>query len=190
MSRKLGRSENYLGSYVYGDSIPGNKLQEALRKLGCDIEWLMTGEESRRSAWRGLHLEVTGTKDPPKGTTADVMLSPAHCGDATEIFEGVSAQIDVTRYHNEHTFYVTARGESMTGAGIDEGDMLLVDVEREPKNGNIVLARIGDKVSVKRLRKNGEDTLLTPENPDYEPIPITKNIRILAVVMRVDKYLI
>lgn len=190
LAEMLGISTPTLSPYIKGHIKPGNEMQEKLRSIGCDIEWLMTGHESKSSAWKGLDMEVVGTKDPPKGTMADVMLSPAHCGDAAEIFEGVAAQIDIAKYHNEHTFYVVARGESMTGFGIEEGDMLLIDVEREPKNGNIVLVRIADKVSVKRLKKNGEEALLTPENPEYEPIPLSKDVRVLAVVLRAEKWFI
>lgn len=190
VSRKMGRSDNYLGSYVYGASIPGNKLQEELRKLGCDIEWLMTGKETSTSPWEGLTgITVIGTNDPPEGTTTPLMLTPASCGEPSEVFEGIAAFVDVGRYHNKHTFYVEAKGESMTGAGITEGDLLLVDVEKEPRSGNIVLARLSDNVSVKRYKANGTAALLHPENPDYEPIPLSKHVRILGVVIRIDKYL-
>lgn len=188
VAERLGVSEQAVSNWKKRQTIDWDLLHN--KAAGVDWDWLMTGHESKSSAWKGLDMEVVGTKDPPKGTTADVMLSPAHCGDAAEIFEGVAAQIDIAKYHNEHTFYVVARGESMTGIGIEEGDMLLIDVEREPKNGNIVLVRIADKVSVKRLKKNGEEVLLTPENPEYEPIPLSKDVRVLAVVLRAEKWFV
>lgn len=188
LSRLIGKSDNFLAPYAYGKSEPGHKVQALLREAGCDIEWLMTGLESRRRAWRGI--SIFGTTDPPMNTHAKLMLSPAHCGDPSEVDESIAAYIDVSKYHNKDTFYVQARGESMTGADINEGDMLLVDTAKEPKNGNIVLVRIGDRVSVKRLRKNGEEVLLAPENPEFDPIPVTNDTQILAVVLRADKWLV
>ncbi|MBI3259549.1 MAG: hypothetical protein HYZ54_08775 [Ignavibacteriae bacterium] len=188
LSRLIGKSDNYLAPYAYGKSEPGHKLQAMLRDVGCDIEWLMTGKESNQRSWKGL--SIYGTNDPPPKTHAKLMLSPAHCGDPSEVDESIAAYIDVSKYHNKDTFYVQARGESMTGADINEGDMLLVDTAKEPKNGNIVLVRIGDRVSVKRLRKNGEEFLLAPENPDFDPIPVSGDTHILAVVLRADKWLV
>lgn len=189
LAEMLGISTPTLSPYIKGHLKPGNEMQDKLRSIGCDVEWLMTGKESDSGLWRGLKgLRVVGTIDPPEGTKARIMLSPAHCGDPAEVEDGIAAYIEVAKFHNEHTFYVEARGESMTGADINEGDMLLVDTEKEPKNGNIVLVRIADKVSVKRLKKNGEDVLLTPENPEFEPIPLSKDVRVLAVVLRAEKW--
>jgi len=62
------------------------------------------------------------------------------------------------------------RGLSMRDAGILDGDLLAVRKTAEARNGQIVVARLGDDVTVKRLhRENGQIQLL-PENPDFSPI--------------------
>lgn len=67
-------------------------------------------------------------------------------------------------------FALRVRGESMVGAGILSGDLVVVRPQSTALDGQIVVARIGDEATVKRLsRRNGQVWLL-PENPDFEPI--------------------
>ena len=67
-------------------------------------------------------------------------------------------------------FALRVRGDSMINAGILDGDKVVVHPQQTAMNGQIVVARIGDEATVKRLsRKNGEIWLM-PENEAYEPI--------------------
>ena len=67
-------------------------------------------------------------------------------------------------------FALRVRGDSMVGAGILSGDKVVVRPQTTADDGQIVVARIGDEATVKRLsRKKGQIWLL-PENPNYEPI--------------------
>jgi repressor LexA len=59
---------------------------------------------------------------------------------------------------------------SMTGAGILDGDLLAVHRTAEARPGQIVVARIADEVTVKRFRRRAREIVLSPENPDFEPI--------------------
>ncbi len=77
--------------------------------------------------------------------------------------------------HPAATFFVIAEGDSMTGAGIQSGDMLIVDKSLQPAHGNIVIAALNGELTVKRLsRMNGQVQLL-PENPNFPPINITND---------------
>lgn len=67
-------------------------------------------------------------------------------------------------------FALRVRGDSMTGAGILSGDKVVVRPQPTAEDGQIVVARIGDEATVKRLRKQGGQIWLMPENPAYEPI--------------------
>jgi DNA polymerase V len=75
----------------------------------------------------------------------------------------------------EATFFVRATGNSMLGAGINSGDLLIVDRSIPPQNGKIVIAVVDGELTVKRLYKNEGRLFLTPENPDYPSIEITAN---------------
>ena len=71
----------------------------------------------------------------------------------------------------------------MIGAGIHEGDLVVIERTREPLKGNIVVALVEDEATVKRLDKRKNNWILKPENPDY-PI-IDKNFKVVGVVIGV-----
>ena len=68
-------------------------------------------------------------------------------------------------------FALRVRGDSMMGAGILSGDMVVVRPQDTADDGQIVVARIGDEATVKRLRRRNGEIWLMPENDAYEPIP-------------------
>ena len=67
-------------------------------------------------------------------------------------------------------FVLRVRGDSMIGAGILDGDKVVVRPQPDAENGQIVVALLDDSATVKRLKKTGRDVWLMPENPAYEPI--------------------
>jgi repressor LexA len=69
-------------------------------------------------------------------------------------------------------YLLKVRGMSMRDAGIMDGDLLAVQKSREAKNGQIVVARLGDEVTVKRFRKTKAGIELIPENPDFETLHV------------------
>ncbi|MEH6549684.1 MAG: transcriptional repressor LexA [Pseudomonadales bacterium] len=71
-------------------------------------------------------------------------------------------------------FFLRVRGESMREAGILDGDLLAVHSTSEANSGQIVIARLDDEVTVKRLRttKSKFQIILEPENPDFNPIEV------------------
>lgn len=90
------------------------------------------------------------------------------------------------------TFCVRVNGQSMVDAGIDDGDLLIVDRSLEPENKNIILAVINGEYTVKRLYKSGPDLFLQPENKNHNPIKITPymDFRIWGVVTGLIKKLL
>ena len=68
-------------------------------------------------------------------------------------------------------FVLRVRGDSMIGAGILDGDKVVVRPQPDAENRQIVVALLDDSATVKRLKKTGRDVWLMPENPSYEPIP-------------------
>lgn len=90
------------------------------------------------------------------------------------------------------TFCVRVNGQSMIDAGIDDGDLLIVDKSIVPENKNIVLAVINGEYTVKRLYRSGEDIFLQPENRNHDPIKITPymDFRIWGVVTGLIKKLL
>jgi len=71
------------------------------------------------------------------------------------------------------TFFVRVEGDSMEGAGIFSGDVLVIDRSLTPKDGSIVVAAVYGEMVVKRLLKKGDTHILASENKNYEPIQVT-----------------
>lgn len=69
-------------------------------------------------------------------------------------------------------YLLRVRGSSMKDAGILDGDLLAVHRTTEARSGQIVVARLGDEVTVKRLKRHGAQVILMPENTDFAPIVI------------------
>ncbi len=82
----------------------------------------------------------------------------------------------------EEPFALKIKGESMTGAGILEGDYVIVKQQQDADQGDIVVALIGDEATVKRFYRAGDHVRLQPENPTMKPI-IVKDVTILGKVV-------
>lgn len=93
--------------------------------------------------------------------------------------------------HREATFMVRVKGDSMQGAGIEEGDMLLVDRTLPPVHGKIVVAAVAGELTVKRLALRGDHVQLCPENAAYTPLTLSPDmdLQILGVVSSVIRKL-
>ena len=78
--------------------------------------------------------------------------------------------MEASMFPRRPDYLLKVRGMSMRDAGILDGDLLAVQRTREARNGQIVVARLGDEVTVKRLRRTRTSIELLPENPDFQPI--------------------
>jgi repressor LexA len=81
-------------------------------------------------------------------------------------------QVDPSLFSAKPDYLLKVRGLSMRDAGIFDGDLLAVKKADSARNGQIVVARLGDDVTVKRYKKVGSVIELLPENPDFEPIRV------------------
>jgi DNA polymerase V len=94
---------------------------------------------------------------------------PVKAGLPSPADDYLEVRIDLNQHLIRHpavTFFVRVSGDSMTGAGIQDGDLLIVDRAAEVTSGCIVVARIHDEFALKRVRKESRRVLLLPEN-DY-----------------------
>jgi DNA polymerase V len=79
---------------------------------------------------------------------------------------------DLLVKHPLSTYYLRVEGNSMTGASIASGDIVVVDKSLEPRSGDIVVAAVEGEFTLKRLKKQGSQAWLLAENPDYPPIAL------------------
>ena len=89
--------------------------------------------------------------------------------------------LDANLFKPKADFLLRVRGLSMINAGILDGDLLAVHRSNEARNGQIVVARIDDDVTVKRFRKHGSIVELIAENPDFDPIIVNTDERPLEI---------
>lgn len=87
--------------------------------------------------------------------------------------------------HPETSFLLSVTGDSMTGAGIMEKDLVIVERGRQPKNGDIILAEMADNWTMKYVRKKGKTIMLEAANSKYPPIIPQEELRIAGVITAV-----
>jgi repressor LexA len=80
--------------------------------------------------------------------------------------------VENSLFQRKPDYLLKVRGMSMRDAGIMDGDLLAVQTTRDAKNGQIVVARLGDEVTVKRFMRQNNVIELHPENPDYQTIVV------------------
>lgn len=90
-------------------------------------------------------------------------------------------RIDPRLFRPRPDYLLRVRGDSMRDAGILDGDLLAVRQSPEARNGQIVVARIEDEVTVKYFQHAGDQIRLLPANPDYAPIEIDPGRRELVI---------
>ena len=127
--------------------------------------------ELKAGTSRGLRLrDLPGT--PIQGTLPLVgRVAAGHPILAAEHIEG-RYRIDPTLFSPSADFLLRVRGASMQDAGILDGDLLAVHKTAEARSGQVVVARLGDEVTVKRLKRRGRDIVLLPENAAFAPIEV------------------
>ncbi|MGD8778909.1 MAG: transcriptional repressor LexA [Ignavibacteria bacterium] len=93
---------------------------------------------------------------------------------AEENIEG-SLIVDQTMVNKKsESFGLKVRGDSMMNAGILEGDVIIVNKQPNARNGEIIVAMVGDEATVKRYERDGDTVLLIPENENYPTITLNK----------------
>lgn len=92
---------------------------------------------------------------------------------------------DLLIQNREATFLLKVSGDSMSGAGILPGDMVIVDKGQTPKSGDIVIAEVDGQWTMKYLKKRGDSVALIPANPAYKPIKPKDELKIAGVVTAV-----
>jgi repressor LexA len=83
-----------------------------------------------------------------------------------------SYAVEPSLFAKKPDYLLRVKGMSMKDIGIMDGDLLAVAQAREARNGQIVVARIGDEVTVKRFQRSKQGIELLPENPDFQPIVV------------------
>ncbi len=90
-------------------------------------------------------------------------------------------QVDPNMFRPSADFLLRVRGDSMKDIGILEGDLLAVHKVQQARNGQVVVARVEDDVTVKRFEKKGSTVYLHAENEEYSPIVVDLTTQSLSI---------
>jgi repressor LexA len=143
-----------------------SSAEDHLRALARKGALLLTPGASR-----GMRLadrpELPGTGLPLVGRVAagNPILAAEHIE--------THLRLDPALFAPRADFLLRVHGLSMRDAGILDGDLLAVHKTADARSGQIVVARLGDDVTVKRLKREGGQVLLVAENPDFAPIVVS-----------------
>jgi len=138
---------------------------------------------------RGYRLPRGGDAGP---ATLVPLLGRVQAGDLTTAVEDPDGGYLAvqTRAAGDELFALRVRGESMSGAGILPGDVVIARRQPTASSGDVVVALVGDEATVKTLRRRGRRIELHPHNPDFEPIvPDPAEVVLLGKVIEVRRFL-
>jgi DNA polymerase V len=110
-----------------------------------------------------------------KGYQLPLYASKVSAGFPSPADDYLEGALDLNEHliaHPAATFFVRVSGDSMIGAGIHSGDILVVDRSLEATSGRIVVVALDGELTVKRLRVEGREVQLLPENPSYPSIRV------------------
>ena len=102
------------------------------------------------------------------------LIGRVAAGEPILAIENVEDYLEVAAnmFYPQADYLLRVHGMSMKDVGILDGDLLAVHTTREARNGQIVVARIGDEVTVKRFKREGSKVWLIAENPEFAPIEV------------------
>ncbi len=117
-----------------------------------------------------------GIRIPDSGDSGLPLVGRVAAGNPILAEDNIEDRVDLPAgfFQPRADYLLRVRGDSMIDAGILDGDLLAVHKTQQATNGQIVVARIEDEVTVKRFQRTRKrnQILLLPENPDYQPIEV------------------
>lgn len=119
-------------------------------------------------------VSVETGREMPIGDSGIPAGFPSPADDLHETFDIVSHIVK----HPSATFFMRVTGDSMVGAGIFDGNLLVVDRCLEAESGDIVVAVVDGEFTVKRLRRCGATVELVPENSRYRKVTLTEDMEL------------
>lgn len=154
----------------------------------------ITGFKSKNAVYKLINKLVEagiiskdseGRISPSKSFDEVPLLGLVEAGFPTEAIEDNSNTMSIDEYlidHKDSTYILEVKGDSMIEAGINEGDLVIVERKQEPKEGDIVIAEVDGGWTMKYYRKNAGRVYLEPANKNYKPIYPKVDLKIAAVV--------
>ncbi len=185
LNTAIEECEGYIPVQI-GKGLRDTLTEDQLARAGIAAPHGAAGDSGHAggSTWGGPPSRASGA-GPSTMTPAGGSVSPMSAGGSSHLRATSPLSGDTTG----QLFALRIQGESMTGAGIMPGDIVVVRSQPTADSGEIVVALVDDEATVKRLRLRPGSIELHPENPDFEPLIFSPNeCVILGKVIEVRRY--
>ncbi|MBI2069928.1 MAG: transcriptional repressor LexA [Elusimicrobia bacterium] len=171
--------------------IEGRGYSPTLREIAAELKLSVATVQ-----WHLKKLKEKGYLDHQPGAARSLIPSQKAkgipiagriaAGGPTLAFEDIQGYLPASEYSGNvnNLFALRVKGDSMTGAGILDGDIVVLRKQATAQDGEIVAALLEDEATLKRLKKSKNGYFLKPENPKYQPIA-NKDFQILGRVIKV-----
>ena len=173
----------------FGEPTALIRVPESARPVVVNFLEALASKRQTTPRWPA-HLVPLTQPAKPAAFKVPLFAHTVRAGFPSPADDYVADTLDLNEHlmpRKEASFLLRAKGDSMLGAGIHDGDILIVDRSLTPANGRIVIAALDGQFTVKRLEKKRGKIRLLPANPEFEPIEIgdEQELQIWGVVTNV-----
>ncbi len=192
-TQTLTQKQKQILKYIY-QCIKSNQLPPTIREIAHEFGFSSTGtvRDHLKALVHKGYIKISENKSRAIEIIREALMQVPVLGQvragqpiyAVEDLVGY-LNLDEVIFPDDGVIALRVKGDSMIGAGIMEGDFILVKRQEAAKVGEVVVALIGEEVTVKTLRKREGKYFLDPANPQYDPIPVGENVSIFGIVINV-----
>ena len=190
---KLTTKQKDVLKFIY-HAIKDTNLPPTIREIAAHFGFSSTGtvrDYLKALATKG-YIKLTANKSRAIELVREALFSVpilgrVRAGLGTLALEDIEGYLDLDNlvFSDDTTFAMRVQGDSMVDAGIFPDDLVLVRKQQAAQTGEVIVAMVGDDVTVKTLRKRGHQYFLDSENPAYEPIPVNEDVSLVGKVVSV-----
>lgn len=160
LGEKLGVKTNAVSKWECGrvEDIPMSKVKAMAALFDVPPSFLIDDDQLPSNA-----IPYASTHKAP-------IIGSIPAGYPVLAIEDIEGYADIPYSDEENYFFLRVNGESMKNSGIHTGDLVLIRRQKYADDGQVVAARVnGDEATLKRYKRQKDNVLLLPENPDFDP---------------------
>ncbi|SEH77702.1 repressor LexA [Halobacillus karajensis] len=183
VAKKIGVSKQTYSHYERENRTPSLKTIQKLAKIyDVDLDEIFGSENEQVKSEKeeSVVYEVPAFEKLP-------IVGQISCGNGEVAFEEIEGYEDTPKswLNGGSYFYLRTKGDSMSGARIHDGDLVLIRQQPDVEDGEIAAVLIDDEAVLKRVYKRNNTCILQSENPNYPPRFISDDVKILGKLKKI-----